>query len=304
MCTYIVLYYIEAMLLHVLWKKIKYLLAVFGCIFVYKVLVSNLQSVTITNYDATLIPLSVHEFPTASRSVLLPMTELKLKNQSDFHHYIKYLSDSDLNELVQSYHVLGLTSTSLQRKFMECPGYILLKHFSNAKGVVQIPKQQQTCKNMSFQSSGTPIALISWPGSGNSWVRQLLETSTGVYTGAIDCDFAYCHAGMIGEGIVSNNVIAVKSHWEPPTWNFTNKVLYIVRNPFDAFVADWNREQASSHVAVANASYFGKCRCSYKLMHYIYVYLIFTLNLVPAALHHCLSYCVNYTCEVFVLLRL
>ena len=249
------------------WKRIKYLLAAFGCIFVYKVLLNNLQSVVSTSYDATLMPLSVHEFP---RSVLLPMAELKLKNQSDFSHYIKYLSDTDLNELVQSYHVLGLTSTSLQRNFMECPGYILLKNFSDAKGVIQIPEQQQTCKNMSFQSSGTPIALISWPGSGNSWVRQLLETTTGIYTGAMDCDFAYCQAGMIGEGIVSNNVIVVKSHWEPPTSNFTNKVLYIVRNPFDAFVADWNREQASSHVAVANASYFGKCRCSNKLMYYLH----------------------------------
>jgi len=257
---------------------IKVLLAVSGgCIFVYLCMVLNnrySQSIAEANYDTTLIPQSARELPIISYSVLLPMGELKLKSKSDFHHYINHLSDSDLNQLVQNYHVSGLTSTSLQRAFMRCPGFILVKHFSNAKGVIQMPKQQQTCKNMSFQNSGTPVALVSWPGSGNSWVRQLLETTTGIYTGGVDCDFAYYRAGMIGEGIVSNNVIVVKSHWEPPSWNFTNKILYIVRNPFNAFVADWNREQASSHVATANVSYFGKCKLMFILIHYL-IYLLY-----------------------------
>ena len=228
------------------------LLTTFGCIFICMI-TSNLESATIK--DPMLMQVLNSELPTVS--VLLSMSELKLKNKSAFHRYIKDLSDSDLNKLAENYHVTGLTSTALQRTFMACPGYFLLKHFSNAKGEIQTPKHQ-TCKNMSFQTSGTPVALVSWPGSGNSWVRQLLETTTGIYTGGVDCDFAYYRAGMIGEGIVSNNVIVVKSHWEPPSWNFTNKILYIVRNPFDAFVADWNREQAHSHVGIVNASYFGK----------------------------------------------
>ena len=50
---------------------------------------------------------------------------------------------------------------------------------------------------MSFQSSGSVIVLASFPGSGNSWVRQLLESATGIYTGALYCDGAYVRAGMI-----------------------------------------------------------------------------------------------------------
>ena len=185
--------------------------------------------------------------------------------RSYFRNYINSLSDSELNELIQGHfgEVSGLKSAALQRDFMACPGVEMLKHFSDAEGVVQIPKQQQACKNdMSFQSSGAPVALVSWPGSGNSWVRQLLETSTGIYTGSVDCDLAYIGAGMIGEGIVSNNVIAVKSHFDPPMWKFPNKIIYIVRNPFDAFVADWNREKSGSgtpHISEASYKYFGKC---------------------------------------------
>ena len=32
-----------------------------------------------------------------------------------------------------------------------------------------------------------PVALVSFPGSGNTWVRGLLEQATGVYTGRYVC---------------------------------------------------------------------------------------------------------------------
>ena len=245
-----------------IWKSIQKQL-------VLLVLIISIGCIVIYNYDTTSKP-SAHMFRL--------MNELKLNNRSSFQQYIKSISDSDLNELVQNYGVSGLTSPSLQRLFMACPGFCLLKRFTNAEGVIQIPKNQN-CKKMSFRDSGTPVALVSWPGSGNSWVRLLLESTTGIYTGGVDCDFSYYAAGMIGEGIVSNNVIVVKSHWEPPTWNFTNKILYIVRNPFDVFVADWNREQGHSHVAVANDSYFGKYM--HVIMSSCLLFVIFCDTAVP-----------------------
>ena len=117
---------------------------------------------------------------------------------------------------------------------------------------------------MSFQEHGEVVGLISFPGSGNSWVRQLLETSTGVYTGSIYCDHAYVEAGMIGEGVRSGNVIAVKSHSCKNTFEYT-KLIYIVRNPLDAIFANFNRKvmrhsqnSPSSHVAEISDSHFGK----------------------------------------------
>jgi hypothetical protein len=31
-------------------------------------------------------------------------------------------------------------------------------------------------------------ALVSFPGSGNTWVRYLLETASGVFTGSVYID--------------------------------------------------------------------------------------------------------------------
>jgi len=91
-------------------------------------------------------------------------------------------------------------------------GFRQLKNHVKSDGNLGIPNSFQNCKQMSFQEHGQVVALVSFPRLGNSWVRQLLETSTSVYTGSVYCDHAYIEAGMIGEGVQSASVIAVKSH--------------------------------------------------------------------------------------------
>ena len=55
---------------------------------------------------------------------------------------------------------------------------------------------------MIFQSSGPIVALGSFQGSGNSWVRELESVSYW-------CLYHnYVAAGMIGEGVTTDNVIA------------------------------------------------------------------------------------------------
>ena len=111
-----------------------------------------------------------------------------------------------------------------------------------------MPSQFHNCKKMSFQNSGIPTLLVSHPGSGNSWVRQLLEATTGIYTGSVrDCDTDYIKIGMLGEGIVSDNVVAVKFHEGPlpKKWQF-RKIIYILRNPYDAIVAEYKRRIAAN----------------------------------------------------------
>ena len=163
-----------------------------------------------------------------------------------------------LDEIVNTFGLIDLNSSKkLKVEFVKCPARLALKQ-SNDKhgGVLHIPKHFQTCKNMTFKKDGDSVALISTPGSGNSWVRQLLETTTGIYTGSIYCDSSYIHnAGMMGEGINTNNVLLFKIHDPPKNWNLPNKILFVVRNPFDAYVAEWNRvsfEQSNimqSHVS-------------------------------------------------------
>ena len=113
---------------------------------------------------------------------------------------------------------------------------------------MQVSEPFHNCKNMSFRDSGIPTMLVSFPGSGNSWVRQLLESTTGIYTGSDrDCDLDYIKIGMLGEGITSQNVIGVKFHWGklPADWPF-KKVIYIIRNPYDAIAAEYQRSSITA----------------------------------------------------------
>ena len=156
---------------------------------------------------------------------------------------ISSLTVPQLDEIVKNFGLIDLNfSKQFKVEFVGCPVKMILQKSIKNGGGLHIPKHFQTCKNMTFKKDGDSVAFISPPGSGNSWVRQLLETTTGIYTGSIYCDSSYVHnAGMMGEGINTNNVLVIKNHDPPKNWNLPDKILFVVRNPFDAYVAEWNR---------------------------------------------------------------
>ena len=46
------------------------------------------------------------------------------------------------------------------------------------------------------------VALVSFPGSGNTWVRGLLQQATGVCTGRCICSVTWTsYVGIISEGL-------------------------------------------------------------------------------------------------------
>ena len=57
-------------------------------------------------------------------------------------------------------------------------------------------------------------ALASYPGSGNTWLRFLLEGATGIFTGAIYNDSRIIKAGHLGEGrpFRDGSTIVQKTH--------------------------------------------------------------------------------------------
>ena len=104
-----------------------------------------------------------------------------------------------------------LDHVSLSR-YYECqPAKMLL--LNQAAGTASKSKSsEERCTKMSFQIPNHPIvALVSFHGSGNTWVRYLLEQATGVYSGSIYCDPSL-KVTFPGEGIVSGSVVAVKTH--------------------------------------------------------------------------------------------
>ncbi|XP_005095669.2 uncharacterized protein LOC101856414 [Aplysia californica] len=85
--------------------------------------------------------------------------------------------------------------------------------------------------------------LISFPGSGNTWTRHLIQQLTGLQTGSIYNDKQLLNEGFPGEG-QEDGVVVVKSHLDDPTARgFKNfeKILLIVRNPYDALVSEYKR---------------------------------------------------------------
>ena len=63
-----------------------------------------------------------------------------------------------------------------------------------------------------------PVALASAEGSGNTWVRGLLERATGFCTGFNFCDYVMRMKGFIGDNINSGSVLVVKTHMDKPQW--------------------------------------------------------------------------------------
>ena len=174
-------------------------------------------------------------------------------------------------------------SPNFNSQFLICTGQELARRSNiTNEGIVVMPKHFQTSKSMSFQQTGKTAAILSFPGSGNAWVRQLIETTTGIYTGSYqDCDNSYTiSGGMIGEGVYTDNVIAVKMHNTGLTvlqrsalqWLYKHIIIYIVRNPFDAILAEYNRSQSShkdhliAHVSTAT-NFGGYNRVTYCLVH-------------------------------------
>ena len=125
------------------------------------------------------------------------------------------------------------------------------------------------------------VALVSFPGSGNTWVRGILEAVTGMCTGAVYCDFSLRVNGFAGEATRGGQALVVKTHSFSSEWKRSSKTkrlrtlegsygsaILIVRNPFDALVAEWNRKIANkfrtrtmvldSHTKAFGQEWFGK----------------------------------------------
>ena len=119
--------------------------------------------------------------------------------------------------------------------------------------------KENNCSFMNGQNR-LPVALISPEGSGNTWVRGLLEKATGICTGFIYCDSVMRMNGYIGEDIKSGSVLVAKTHtWEPrwsgikyKHWNkadsYYGSAVFILRNPYHAAIAEWNRRVTNNFI--------------------------------------------------------
>lgn len=116
---------------------------------------------------------------------------------------------------------------------------------------------------VSHCSNRPRVALVSLPGSGNTWVRGLLEQATGYCTGSMWCDPILRAKQFCGEGVRSNTLV-VKNHDPTIRWAkeslplnaskdgitnlnkpMFNSAIFVHRDPYEATIAEWNRALGS-----------------------------------------------------------
>ena len=99
------------------------------------------------------------------------------------------------------------------------------------------------------------VALVSYPRSGNSYLRSLLERQTGVITGSDNrtnrtLSASLLESGFLGEGVVDESVWIVKSHF-PERLGYlkfpSHRVILLVRNPFDAILSYFHMAFTNTH---------------------------------------------------------
>jgi Sulfotransferase domain len=117
--------------------------------------------------------------------------------------------------------------------------------------------------------------LVSYPRSGNSLARSLLEQCTGLVTGSdtrpdydLSKELSVVH-GMVGEGVASHRLtFAVKSHWperggSAPVPN-GKRAIVLSRNPYDAIDSYWNMCATKSHTKTVTDAVYERFRDKYQ----------------------------------------
>ena len=63
-----------------------------------------------------------------------------------------------------------------------------------------------------YEKEGPITGLLSYPGSGNTWLRYLIQRATGYVTGSVYFSKVLYQNGFPGEKLDNGSAIVVKSH--------------------------------------------------------------------------------------------
>ncbi|XP_033496990.1 sialate:O-sulfotransferase 1 isoform X2 [Epinephelus lanceolatus] len=153
----------------------------------------------------------------------------------------------------------SLFGLNQQSDNQQCLGNTGLNHTSDSTPTASIehdhyhvyhtPVLDSRCKERMFlpQRSSSLVALSSFPGAGNTWVRHLIELVTGYYTGSFYFDGTLYNKGFKGEKDYwkSGRSICIKTHesGQREIEMFDSAIL-LIRNPYRSLMAEFNRKCA------------------------------------------------------------
>ncbi|XP_045165723.2 WSC domain-containing protein 1-like [Mercenaria mercenaria] len=101
-------------------------------------------------------------------------------------------------------------------------------------------------RNVSLSKTALPLTgLVSFPGSGNTWTRHLIQQMTGIGTSSVYCDGSLKKRGFPYECYhkLRNKTVVIKAHVPEHLPLFT-KIIFLIRNPYDAFLSFANYKEA------------------------------------------------------------
>lgn len=142
---------------------------------------------------------------------------------------------------------------------------------------------QSQCPSLHLSNDPLPVtAVASSPGSGNTWLRHLIQQSTGIYTGAVYNDSQLRENGFLGEGLKNGSVIVIKTHRNfgtPRQPNFTRAIL-LIRNPYDAILSEFNRRNSAnrSHIGSASLAAYQSKKWTNFVKNYMLHWRLFNLS--------------------------
>jgi len=138
------------------------------------------------------------------------------------------------------------------------------------------------------QDSGIPPLLLSFPGSGNTYLRAVLEYATGLHSGSTYLNDQELNSIFAGERSCSRDLSVVKAHpadlflsKEVDIWNreaakgdkrvklrptsrwirkkcghgkikFFDRIVFLAREPFAAILSDFQRVASKSHTGTVS----------------------------------------------------
>ncbi|XP_076031064.1 sialate:O-sulfotransferase 1-like [Oratosquilla oratoria] len=83
--------------------------------------------------------------------------------------------------------------------------------------------------------------LLSYPRSGNTWTRYLIEAATGIYTGSVYHDGMLYNTGFQGEKAGWNDITTIVQKTHIPSHVTANdSVIMLVRNPTRSCISYFN----------------------------------------------------------------
>ena len=124
----------------------------------------------------------------------------------------------------------------------------------------------QEARYLHSEERSQQAALVSYPRSGNSLLRALLEACSGVLTGSDTPRYAplsrqLAAFGLDGEGVTDGRVWVVKSHWPERKGCAevgVHAAVLLVRSPIDAIDSYWHFVLTQTHTDSVKESEYSR----------------------------------------------